>query len=946
MMTSAGDTMKRFLIAAIALCLLSSTAVSQGANSATNKIDLPNSKQLLKPAPGEPIPLNAFPGVIALSPDGNFAAVLNNGRGTGPSHLRQSIAIYEFSTGKLTDFPDARFKLDAKQTYFFGLAFNSRGDEVYASVQSLTDPTGKTEGDLGNGIAVYSFRDGKLAPARFLKIPAQPVTPGKIVARAEKAGEKGTAIPGPAGIAVVKGEGGAERLLVANNLSDNVVLLDAQTGAVEAAFDLSAGNYIPTVMPYAAIVSRDGKRAWVSMWNTATVAELDLAANRVVRRIALEPVRETKVMAHSSAHATALALSPDGKRLFVTLSNRDAVAVVDTAKGSLLGSIPTALPMQKLGTSIPIAVAASATRLYIASAQLDAVQVVNIAEWKSVADAKVLGFIPTEYYPSALALRGDDLLVATAKGEGTGTNNIPPFKEDNRKPWAYIGDLVAGSLARINVRSIENQLPALTAQVVASNRMDKVPAKMDFSASGHKASPIKHVIYVIKENRTYDQVLGDLGAGNGDKGLAMYGSDVTPNHHKLALQFGVLDNFYDSGEISGNGHVWSNAAISSDYTEKIWPINYRGRERTYDFEGMVLDETPYERGIPDVNEPATGYTWAHAARHGLTHRNYGEFVHTRWCQDEEEAAPLNPSELLGPCKLKMIKKGEPIPASLAAFDPLGAKSPYPWDIPVYASSRGVKPEIVGNLDPDYPNFRLEWPDQWRADEFLRELSGFVEARKRGDAKHEMPSLIVMQLPNDHTSGTKAEKPTPAAQVADNDLALGRIVEAVSNSPYWDDTAILVLEDDAQDGPDHVDAHRSLALVISKYAPRRAGKPFVESGFFTTVNMIRTLEDLLGLPPMNLNDAFAPPIASLFGGVGDQPAFKADHGNAENGLIFKTNPKRNPDAKRSAAMDFSQPDHADPSALNAILWRDRMGNKPMPAPKHTVIPEKAGSGEKD
>jgi DNA-binding beta-propeller fold protein YncE len=937
--------MKRIPIAVLALSLLSLPVVAQNPSAAKRSIDLANSKQLILPVPGDPQATNSYPGAIALSPDGKFAAVLNNGRGTAPSHLNQSIAIYEFAAGKLTDFPDVRFKLDAKQTYFFGLTFNSRGDEVYASVGSLTDPTGKTEGDLGNGIAVYSFRDGKLTPVRFMKIPAQNLAAGKRVSLAELKGEKGKAIAFPAGIAVVKGTNG-DRLLVANNLSDNAVLLDAKSGAVEATFDLAIGNYIPTVMPYAVVVAPDGKRAWVSMWNTATVAEVDLVAKKVVRRIALEAAHEAKTAAHSSAHATAMALNADGKMLFVTLSNRDAVAVVDTARGTLLGAIPTALPMQMVGTSIPIAIAASKDRLYVASAQLDAVQVIDIGAMKRATDAKVLGFIPTEYYPCALALRGDDLLIATAKGEGTGPNNVPPIKENSRKTWAYIGDLVAGSLARVDAKAIEKDLPALTAQVVAANRMDKVPAKIDFAASGHKTSPIKHVIYIIKENRTYDQVFGDLGVGNGDKSLTMYGWDVTPNQHKLAMQFGVLDNFYDSGEISGNGHVWSNAAISSDYTEKIWPINYRGNERTYDFEGMVLEETPYELGIPDVNEPATGYTWAHAARHGLTHRNYGEFVHTRWCQDDEEEAPLNPADELGACKLKVIKKGDPIPAALKAFDEAGGTSPYPWEIPLYSWNHAVKPEIAGNYDSSYPNFRLDWPDQWRADEFLREFSGYVAARKRGDTKSELPALIVMQLPNDHTSGTKPDKPTPAAQVADNDLALGRVVEAVSSSPYWDDTAILVLEDDAQDGPDHVDAHRSLALVISKYAPKAQGKAFVESGFFTTVNMIRTMEDLLGLPPMNLNDAFAPPIASLLGGSGDQPAFKADRSNAENGLLYKTNPKKNPGAKRSTAMDFSQPDHADPAVLNAILWRDRMGSKPMPAAKHKVFPEKAGSGEKE
>jgi len=246
------------------------------------------------------------------------------------------------------------------------------------------------------------------------------------------------------------------------------------------------------------------------------------------------------------------------------------------------------------------------------------------------------------------------------------------------------------------------------------------------------------------------------------------------------------------------------------------------------------------------------------------------------------------------------------------------------------------PELRDHSDLRFAAFNVDYPDQLRVDEFLSEFAAFVEGRGQGSEK-ELPNLVIMHLPNDHTGGTRPGRATPAASVADNDLALGRIVDAVSHSPYWDDTAIFVLEDDAQDGADHVDAHRSLALVISKYAPGSAEHPLLDHDFHTTVSMMRTMETLLGLPPMNLNDGYAPVMAREFSGAGDQPAFTADARNRENGLMYRVNPPKAPGAKQSRCMDFSRPDAADAHVLNAILWKDRMGRRRMPTPKHTVIP---------
>jgi hypothetical protein len=243
----------------------------------------------------------------------------------------------------------------------------------------------------------------------------------------------------------------------------------------------------------------------------------------------------------------------------------------------------------------------------------------------------------------------------------------------------------------------------------------------------------------------------------------------------------------------------------------------------------------------------------------------------------------------------------------------------------------TKATLRDHFDPAYPDFNTEYPDQLRADEFLNEFDRFVQARKEGSGS-ELPAFVLLYLPDDHTSGTTPGKPRPA----DNDLAVGRVVEAVSHSPYWEDTAIFIIEDDAQNGADHVDAHRSIAFEISKYSPGSAEHPFVDSRFYTTVNMLHTMETLLGLPPMNQNDAYAPVMAPLFSGPGNQPPFTADWSNRENGLIYQANPAHGQGAAKSAKMNFSRPDAVNTAALNKILWRDRMGKIPMPSPKHTVL----------
>jgi hypothetical protein len=360
------------------------------------------------------------------------------------------------------------------------------------------------------------------------------------------------------------------------------------------------------------------------------------------------------------------------------------------------------------------------------------------------------------------------LLIATAKGESSGPNNSQNTLkgERKRKEHPYIPTLIGGSIQRLSLADIDKNLAAYTHQVEEDNLVRSDGGKFEFAGG---TNPIRHVIYVLKENRTYDQILGDLPAGDGDPSLTMYGQEITPNQHKLALQFGVLDNFYDSGEVSGDGHVWSTAAITSDYNEKTWPIAYRGKERTYDFGGNVADEFPLEQGIPDVDDPATGFLWDNLARRGLTYRIYGEFVAAVWCKNEK-AKPATaglPWSTTETCPVAEINQGEPLPRNVG--NPPGGPSPWPWAIPQIKRMRPMKAALRDHYDPLFPDFQTDYPDQLRADEFLREFAAFVKAK--GSDK-ELPQFILLYLPDDHTGGTRPGKPTPQASVADNDLGGG------------------------------------------------------------------------------------------------------------------------------------------------------------------------------
>jgi len=384
--------------------------------------------------------------------------------------------------------------------------------------------------------------------------------------------------------------------------------------------------------------------------------------------------------------------------------------------------------------------------------------------------------------------------------------------------------------------------------------------------------PIRHVIYVIKENRTYDQVLGDIASGDGDTALVFFPRAVSPNHHALAERFGLFDRFFVNAEASPDGHNWSMAAYTTDYLQKTVPSNYSNRGRTYDWEGTNRGRIPSEEDEDDASEPAMGYLWDLAEDAGISFRNYGEFVVPEY---------VDPSSRM----------------------PTGYK--------------GNKPFLAANTNPEYPGYNLDIPDQRRADVWIAELQEFVAAG-------EMPRFQILRLPNDHTAGGRAGAPTPRAYMADNDLAFGRIVEALSRTPFWESTAVFVLEDDAQNGPDHVDSHRSVLLVISPWSQRG-----VHHRWTNTTDALATMTELLGLGSLSQFDFYGRPLRGIWADAPDPSPYTA---LVPETPLDERNPEGGEDAEASEQLDLRFEDSGQDDFFNEILWRMIKGpDVPYPGP---------------
>jgi YVTN family beta-propeller protein len=626
------------------------------------------------------------------------------------------------------------------------------------------------------------------------------------------------------------------------------------------AFETGTGKIVAEIpvesQPYAVATDPLGARVYVSNWASNSVSIIDTETNRVAGTV---PVGH---------NPTSMTLARDG-RLYVACANENSVFVVDTKKRRATEVIRTSLyPMAPVG-STPDAVALSPSEkmLYVANADNNNVAVVDISQ---PGQSRVLGFIPAPWYPSALAVSKDGarLLIGSSKGLGSYSNVLGPTSplEGGGKRRELIHQKQRGSVGYVSLANIRASLARYTRQSIANSPYRdellgeaRPPAAPSIVPSRTGApSPIRHVIYIIKENRTYDQVYGDMPKGNGDSRLAIFGAKVTPNQHRMAGQFVLLDNLYCDGEVSVDGHAWSDAAYATDYNEKRWPPRYGGHSRA------VIS-------LADI--PSSGYIWDAAARKGLTYRSYGEAAQ-RVSEHEIGADRLAPG---------------------------------------LAGHVAQKFKLPGMRDTD--NVRS----------FIDEFDAYEKNYESPDASKRLPNFIVMSLGENHTRGTAPGVCTPAACVANNDWAVGMLVERVSHSRYWPETAIFMIEDDAQNGPDHVDARRTAGLVISPYTKRGA----VDSTLYSTSSMVRTMELLLGLAPMTQYDAAATPMYASFGTAADLTPYTMVPPEID---VNAKNTATAYGAAQSLAMNFEEYDLAPEQELNEILWKSVKGvDSEMPPP---------------
>jgi DNA-binding beta-propeller fold protein YncE len=750
--------------------------------------------QALDPA-GVSMPVGSMPLALVPSPDGRRLVLLMNG------YLEQGIQVVDRAG-------IVRQKL-TQPAAFIGLAFSPDGRTLYASG--------------GNEDVVYRYRWEADSAARQDSLVLAPKLPDQ------------NADHYPAGLAP---SADGRWLYVAENLADSLAVVDLASGRV--AQRLPTGRY-----PYAVVVAPDGT-VFVSDWGASTVSVFTRGTGgRLTRQPPIVVAR----------HPSALLLTPDGGRLLAASGSTDRITVVDARAREVLGELRDPPPGGPGEGATPNALALSVdgTRLFAAEGDANAIAVFDLSAGLSgVAaargDDRLVGRIPTEWYPTAVLALGDTLVVANGKGHGTGPNPDGPGRGVPYPRTSYTLGQVSGSLGIIpEVRASRGRLARFTERVTRANGWTR-----DALTRSQRYPPFTHVLYVIRENRTYDQVLGDLPQGDGDTALTLFGRAVTPNAHAIAERFGVFDRFFVNAEVSADGHNWSTAAYATDYTQKTVPTNYAGDGRSYDYEGTNRGSVPAE----DVAEPANGYLWDLAERAHITFRNFGEFT-------------------------------------VQVAHPDGGRA---WI--------GTKPFLAANTDTTFPWFDMNIRDQHRADIWIAQL-------ERWTAAGEMPALQTMHLPRDHTSGGAAGQNTPAAMVADNDLALGRIVAALSRSPFWPNTVVFVLEDDAQNGPDHVDSHRSPLLVISAW-----NRPGVYHPFANTTDVIRTIEEILGLASLSQFDGYGRPLRGIWADTADPRPFDA---LTPAQSLEAVNPPRGRAARESRRFDLSRADAIDDDAFSRVIW---------------------------
>lgn len=771
------------------------------------------------------LPLN-----MVQSPDGRYLVVTNNG------YAKPTLTVVDLKTLLVV----SRAEVD---NAWLGLVFHPDGKRLFSS------------GAAQNAVHEFAWTPGTLKPVGQF-----------VLGRPERRATYDTVEnPGFIGGVAVSRDG--KYLYAAHVLGRALSIVDLAVGRPRQTVDLPAE-------PYTVLLAKDNRTLFVSLWGGAKVLMLDPVTLASQGEVA------------TGEHPNAMALSPDGTRLFVACANTNAVWVVDVATKRATEQISIALYPHAPNGSTPngVDVSPDGTTLAVANADNNTVTLVDISKPGA---SQVKGWVPTGWYPTGVLFDRDGARLYVLGGKGLTSSANPRGGTPGSRGEQYIGGLLTGSLSILTVPN-ETELKQMTARVLQltpyTDATKLAPADPPIASPIPKKvgdpSPIAHIFYVIRENRTYDQVLGDLEKGNGDPSLAILGEDVTPNAHALAREFVLLDNFYVDAEVSYDGHAFSTGAIATDVVEKFWPTNYAGRGALYLSEGGGIMRNPYG----NIAAPSEGYLWDFAKRAGVTVRSYGEFAY-------RDAAT--------------------------------------------GTIKATVPGLEGLVSPTYAPYSLAISDLDRFESWRRE---FAEFEQNG----QLPRLNIIRLGNDHTNGTVPGALTPRAYVAQNDVALGRFVETIAKSRYWKTSAIFVLEDDAQNGSDHVDAHRSPAFVISPFTRRQA----VDSTMYTTSGMLRTMELILGIPPMTQYDASARPMYNAFQATAVPTGYTARPARVP---LDERNGPDAPMAKASLAMDFAEADRAPDLLLNEIVWKSIRGHDavmPPPVRSGFVKPIRTGDADDD
>ncbi len=782
------------------------------------RVTLPNGWKL-SPV-GKMLPVGDLPLNIAVSPNGKLLAVTNNGQSD------QSVQLIDAGNMQMLD-----SVVTAKS--WLGLTFSKDGKFLYAS------------GGNDNWIMRYQINNNKIVPQDTLVL--------------------GKPWPVKISIAGIAVDDKQQLLYTVTKENNSLYVYDLKAKKIKSQIPLGGEGY-------ACLLSDDNKTLYISCWGCDKIVLFDTEKQLVKGTI---PVGD---------NPNDLCITRNGKYLFVSNANDNSVSVISTEKNRVIEILNSALyPNSPSGsTTNSLALSEDEKTIYIANADNNCLAVFDVT---TPGNCKSKGFIPTGWYPTCVRVVKNNIFVTNGKGLTSKANPYGPSpisKEEQVARHAdiqnakvqYIGGLFRGTLQAITTPS-ETQLALYSQLVYKNSPYSKDKELVTNGEAGNPIpsrvgdlSPIKYVFYVIKENRTYDQVLGDIPEGNGDPSLVLFGEKVTPNLHNLAKQFVLLDNFYVDGEVSADGHNWTMGAYATDYLEKNWPVSYGGRGGSYPGEG--------ERAIANNKN---GFLWDFCKKYGVTYRSYGEFI-------SDDFTPNIPA-------------------------------------------------LQDNFCPNYSGFNMSIRDTARFSLWKKDFDSMLAAGK-------VPRLNTIRFGNDHTEGLKLGRPTPKAHNADNDLACGLFVEHLSHSPIWNESVIIILEDDAQNGPDHVDAHRSTTYVAGGFVKQG----FVDHTMYSTSSALRTIELILGLPPMTQYDAAAEPMWRCFNNTASHPEFHATANLVDLNLKNKEQSKL---SRLSEKFDFSKEDRVPDAQFNEVIWAAIHGlDSTCPAPVRAAFftAEKEGNGDDD